>query len=641
MTGSEALAAGARSRGRKRGVPFPVGVAYYPADAEADSWSEWYANEPDTDFATLASAHMTLVRIFLSWRVLEPQVGQYSEEALERLDRLLATARTHSLQVIVTLFADDSVSDLVRVAWGGKRDPRTDAYMIQRQSALAQHVVSRYRKEPAVFAWDLANEAFAAGFGDSSQLEHWARTIREAIREIDAERPIMLSVDPETLYRVRGVDARQAVDACYLAASHVTTSYRSYAAEGPITSGPATYLDSFLLRVASRGLPVIVDDIGVHSLDYSLAEEAAYVRTALYSALMNRGAGVVLRRYRDLRTERREPYFRDPFEVLVGLADGDGILKPSFGEVRSFADVASSIDLRRFSLSAERVAVMFPSERYDALPSLSGLYGPRACLHSYMCAKEAHIPVDLVREGDRYWDADVLILPSVSRLESGTWERFQTFAQDGGTVYLSYGGGDLDPAMRELFGVEFLGDQGERRELSCRVAQTGLLGDLSPFDAPMDCAHYALLGHGAATVVATDEKGTPLLTVNRVGQGRAVLCAVPVERALAQGDPWAPPEPVRHMVRAVYGALAASAGCGAPVQCAAPCVEVALFGGAEEDVVLLLNHSPEEVTADLVFSRSVAAVEDVRGGSPTEVGGPAFGVPLPANGVLALRVSYE
>ena len=142
--------------------------------------------------------------------------------------------------------------------------------------------------------------------------------MREAVREVDPSGRSIVSVDPETLFRETGVDPRDAIDTCEFAVSHSTAPYRAYAAEGPITLGPSTYLDSFLLRSAARDLPVLVDDLGVLRLDYSAAEEAAHVRTGLYSAFMNRAAGVMLRRYRDLDTERREPYFRDPFEVLVG-----------------------------------------------------------------------------------------------------------------------------------------------------------------------------------------------------------------------------------------------------------------------------------------------------------------------------------
>ena len=91
---------------------------------------------------------------------------------------------------------------------------------------------------------------------------------------------------------------------------------------------------------------MLADGVGIQSLDFSVAEEAAYVRTGLYSALMNRASGVLLRRWRDLETEKREPYFRDPFEVLVGLNDVTGEPKPVLAEVRKFARVAARLDLR-------------------------------------------------------------------------------------------------------------------------------------------------------------------------------------------------------------------------------------------------------------------------------------------------------
>ena len=110
---------------------------------------------------------------------------------------------------------------------------------------------------------------------------------------------------------------------------------------------------------------------------------------------------------------------------------------------------------------------------------------------------------------------------------------------------LSYGGGDAHPAMRDLFGVESLGDAGPSSRLSCRVAQEGVLGALQSFDERLDVPNYALLAGGGATVVATDANGSPLLTVNQFGQGRAIYIAVPLERAIAQGDPWATPAPVQ------------------------------------------------------------------------------------------------
>ncbi len=619
---------------------FLAGASLYALDDESAGPEAAYGRDLDADLDLLAEARSGLVRYFVSWRLLEPQVGQYDEEALGRLGALVASARERKMQSIVCFFADDRHAELSEVTWAQRRDPRTDGYLVQREAALVQRVVGRLRNDPGVLAWQLGNEAFLSRFESSEDLANWTATMREAIRELDPERPIGLGADPETLSRSTGVDARATLATCEFTVTHATSAYRAYAAEGPLTSGPATYLDAFLLRNAHRGRPVLMDEVGPHALDHSPAEEAAYLRTVLWSGLMNRAGGLMARRLRDMRTERREPYFLDPFETLVGIADADGAPKTAWAEMRRFAKTAARIDLSRFALIAERTAVVVPAERFSPLPSLAGLYDPRACLQSFIIAKQTHAPVTVIHETDAYDDLMVLVVPSAFHLLDETWERLAAFVQTGGTVLLSYGGGDAHPALRDLFGVEFLGDAGPRSELSCRVAQEDVLGAIESFDVRFEVPNHALLAPGTATVVATDATGSPLMTVNQVGQGRGVYVAVPFERAIAQGDPWATPEPVSHAVREVYGAVARAAGCGAPVRCSSPDVELALFQGDAEDVLVALNHRPEKLSAHLSMDRRVASVTDVRGGAAVAVGGTAFDITLEPNGVSTLRLAY-
>lgn len=627
--------------GPVRNALFPVGVDLYPLDDERASFSDWYARDLEADFAAMAAANLSLVRVFVSWKLFEPQVGQYDDEAEDRLGELLAAARAHDLKAIVTFFADDRLAEMNDVTWAKKRDPRTDDYLIQREVSLVQRIVNRYRTDAAIWAWELGNEAFFTGFASEDALQKWTTTLREAIREVDTARAIMLGVDAETLVRETGVDATAAIGQFEYAVSHVTAPYLSYIAEGPLTYGPATYLDSFLLRCNLRSVPVLADGVGVHSLDGSVAEEAAYVRTALYSALMNRGAGVMVRRWRDMDAEKREPYYRDPFEVLVGLVDGSGDAKPALDEVKRFTRVAARLDLRHYTPAPERAAVLIPAERHEPLPSLAGLYDPRSCLQAYIAAKEAHLPVTLTPEGAGLEGLMTVFVPSAGKLSSAMWVELASFVQSGGSVVLSYGGGDADPAVREIFGVDFLGDHGVRSIVSCRVAQPGLLGELSAFDARLDLPHYALVGGGSATVVATDATGSPLLTLNQYGQGRAVFIAAPLERAIAQSDPWAAPEPIRHFLRTVYGSVACAAGAGPVVDCDDPAVEIAHFQSEDSDVVLVLSHDVGSRTATLTAERVVASVSDVRGGKPAEVGAKSFGVPLGPNGTAALRLDYK
>lgn len=635
-----AAAASAPAKAVQRNPLFPVGASLYPLDDETQGPDEWYARDLTPDLDALATCRAALVRVFVSWRVLEPQVGQYDEEALDRLAGLVEDARSRKMQAIVCFFADDRHAELSEVAWGKRRDARTDGYLIQRETALVAKVVERLRSDPAVFAWQLGNEAFLSGFGDADELESWVRTLREAIREQDPKRPIGLGADPETLFRATGVDARDVLESCEFAVSHSTAAYRAYAAQGPLTSGPSTYLDAYLVRNAHRGRPVLMDEVGALTLEHSPAEEAAHLRSGLWSGLVNRAAGAMVRRFRDMETERREPYFLDPFETLVGVADAEGLGKPALAELHKFVRAAARIDLKTHALIAERTAIVVPDERFAPLPSLAGLFGPRACFHAFITAKQAHVPVTVIREDDPFDELQVLVVPSVFELAEGTWERLSEFVQRGGTLLTSYGGGDADPGLRDLFGVEFLGDGGPRSQLSCRVAHEDILGDLESFDVRFDVPNFALLSGGTATIVATDAKGSPLLTINQAGQGRAVYCAVPLERAIAQGDAWATPAEVRTLACELYGAVARGAGAGAPVDCDNPDVEVALFQGDTDDVLVALNHSDEKVDAQLSTDRRVASITDVRGGAPVAVGGAVFGVSIEPNSATALRLTY-
>jgi len=629
------------TRAARRNPLFPLGVNYHPLESESATREEWYAGDVDGDFAQFAAARLTVVRVFISWKLFEPQVGRYSDEAMDRLDTIIESAGAHRLRLLVCFFAEEPHARLLDVVWGQKRDPRTDAYLIERQAALVRHIVEAHRSDRAVFAWELANEAFCTGFESASDLDSWAATMREAVRESDPDRPVMLAVDAETLLHETRIDARAALDNCEVVVSHPTARYRSYVAEGPVTATRSTFLDSYLLHSTSRARPVLLDDVGPHGLEISHAEEASMLRCALYSGLMNGASGALVRRWRDMRTEPREPYFVDPFEALVGVCDSDGRTKATRRELDLFARMVARLDLRRYARTPERAAVLIPSERMASRPTLGSLYAPRACLEAFVRAKQAHIPITVTREEDPFEPFSLLVVPSVTDLAEGTWQRVAAWVQAGGSLVFSYGGGEFGPEARDLFGVDFLGHGGARTKATCRVAQQGVLGRLEPFEVAAEIPHFALLGPGASTVVATDAAGSPLVTLSRPGQGRAICVAAPFERVLGQSGLRTAPAELAAFLRTLYGAVADVSGCGPKVACDAPEVEIALLAGDGEDVVLLLDHGGKDVTATLRFEQPVATVAPVSGGTPISVGGVEFSVPLGPFGAVALKVCYR
>ena len=617
---------------------FFVGVDYQPVDDERRS-GDWYELDYAGDFAAIAEAGLRRIRLTCAWRLMEPQVGQYDEAVFARLDAVIAAAAAAGLEVALCFFAHDSLAALCEVSWATGRDAYADAYLFERQAEFARHVAGRYKDEPALVAWELADAAYLRGFATETALESFTLGLRAAVRAVDEDRPLRLGIDAETYLRATGVDARPAIDLCEEAAVAPSPEYAAYAVDGASGGRMGSHLDGFLLRLALDELPVVAEGVGPRDLEGSVADDVVRLRTGLCAALMNGAGGAMLRRWRGLVTEPRAPYHVDPDESLAGVYLPDGTPTAMLAQVARFAQVAAAVG--GYELVPERVAVLMPAERYQVLPSLAGIRTPRTCLAAYAAAKEAHLPVTVVREGDFVLRARVMIVPGACALAAETWRSLAAFVQAGGAAVLSYGGGDADPALREIFGVEFLGDDGPRASLSCRVAQPEMLPGVSAFVSPTPVPHFARLGGGSATVMATDHDGAPLVTLRQYGQGRALFVAAPLERMLSEADPASAPDAVWSLVRGIYAGVAGASGAVAALGCDRPEVEFAHFIGLDDDIVVLFNHADAALRATLVFPREVADVSDIRGGTPVRVASTAFAVPLGGSGTAALRVTYK
>ena len=85
------------------------------------------------------------------------------------------------------------------------------------------------------------------------------------------------------------------------------------------------------------------------------------------------------------------------------------------------------------------------------------------------------MPVTLAEETDDFAGYSVLIVPSAFRLGKKTWGRLTEFVRAGADRSCSpTGEATRIRRLREIFGVESLGDAGPSSRLTCRVAQEGV-----------------------------------------------------------------------------------------------------------------------------------------------------------------------
>lgn len=622
---------------------FLLGANYHPIDRERQSWGEWYANDPGEDFSAMAEMGMSIVRVFFSWRMFEPQVGQYDDDTFERLDRLIAAAKRNGLMLVVALFDDDGVSELMSHPWRQGRSIVSDEYMLQRATQMAQRVGMRYRGEKAVLAWDLLGAAVATELGSAARFAKWFDSVSEALREGGAEQMVTVGVDAEALMEATKVRIDDRLSEAGFRFAGAGTEVAAYVTGDPEAGSRATYLDSFLVKLARRGVPVIAYQVGVDSLDETVEHEAARLRVSLGSLFLNRAGGALVRRWRDLDADWRDPYSRLPNESPVGVRYPDDTERPSADEVRGMAEVMAAIDLDGFSWERERAAILMPEERYAAESTLASLTVPRSVYASFVTARQSHIPTDVIVEADDPDPYPLVIAPSVARIDEGTWPKLTAFVDGGGTLLLSYGGGDVTQAFCELFGLEFMGDLGRRSELATKPSQESVLGTLPATEAEVELPHFALVSTSGAGIVATDTKGNPLVTAHSRGQGKAIFCAAPLERALTEAGGRGAPTEIARYARLMYSGVARLAQAHGAYDCDAPELEVGVLHSADgsTDIFFMVNHESYDVDATVTSERAVASVADLVSGRSASVGAREFVVPVGPHRMKALRLELE
>ena len=147
---------------------------------------------------------------------IEPTLGQFNQEAFERIDYALKSARAHGIKIIPTIVGDDARAGgtgCVYLRWRGISVPNcsiiamppfwTDQTVIGdvegHIKALLNHVNAytkvAYKDDPTILGWDLLN-------GGGSPVS-WTRQVSEYIRGLDS-RHLILS-GPENA-GLRGVD---------------------------------------------------------------------------------------------------------------------------------------------------------------------------------------------------------------------------------------------------------------------------------------------------------------------------------------------------------------------------------------------------------------------------------------------------
>jgi endo-1,4-beta-mannosidase len=450
------------------------------------------------------------------------------------------------------------------------------------------------------------------GPAEREEIVAWARLVVQAVRAAGATQPISLGDGAwgvETTGRSNGYSLRALAPLVDFVGPHVYPMADDEVRQHLTAAFTCELCDGF-------GLPVVLEEFGVSSDFAGEAEAAAYYRHVLHTTLLAGARGWLAWNncdFDDLR--HHDPYRHHVFELHFGLTDGEGRPKATLRELERFSHLLRGLPAGWEAVRGD-AALLVPEHFERELPFTEPAYREdirASLLQAYVAAREADLPVRLVRERDGApGDATLLLVPSTKLLTAGGIERIRDVAGSGSLVYASYFAGST-PNQRgpwltyldEIFGIEHRLRYGLVDPIEDETVVLHFVEPLGELDAGTrlefavagtpSARSYLPVEPAGARVVAVDGHGRPALLRHGLGAGSTVFCTYPLEHMAAR-TPRVNPEDTWRL----YSALATEAGVERRVRVADPRVLVGLVRGAGRELAILVNCSGDAVVAKLL-----------------------------------------
>lgn len=636
------------SRGGRRFIP--VGANWVPAKAAMEWPYEWDPVSIEADFRRMHELGFNTIRLDMVWAWFEPRPDQYNPEAFQQLDFLISLAHRYQIYLHPMLLIGGEVGEAFwDVSYRNGRNPQADPYLLRLETDCAAEFARRYGKEPAILAWDLTDEPpfWIADQTTDSMAINWTRLLAGAIRRHDSLHPLVVGTSMQDVERgpFRPDNLRGEVD---FFSVHPYSIYAPKLFPDAMLSTRGTYGAAYETALSGgAGRPVMVQEIGASSAQYAPEQIANYLQANLYSALGAGANGFLVWCYTDAAPGQYHlvPYLRSPHETQFGLTTWDGKDRPAAKMFEEFEKIVGRLDLTgvapapadagiivphewskpygddsRLGLSGPAIVPYTSSDEGGAvagqkLPDFSGenLWLTGSWLSSFILARQAGLKAGFPREYSDWQNCPMLLLPSpltstnsfLVHVHTDFWEKAHGYVTNGGVLYASLCGDTAIPEMENLFGARLV-DHAPVSGITLKVVTSW--GGLNPgetftYSAAADNPRQwaATLEVHGGTVIAVDQDGRPALVVNRLGKGRTLLCAYPLESCLAnlpaafdrEENTWR-----------IYQAFRDWAGVKPRFWANQPAVEAVSLDARDHGYVVVVNHGakPQPVTITSALS---------------------------------------
>ena len=610
---------------------FAVGTNYWASHAGTAMWSDWRPDVVERDLQALAEAGLQILRVFLLWPDFQPLTQLYtgegqpaeirngedpfpdtaagragvSAEAVRRFREFTDIADRHGLKLIVGLVTGWMSGRLfVPPALEG-RNVLTDPVALMWEVRLVQFIVRHFLDDPAILAWDLGNECnVMAPVPGHEAAWTWTATIVNSIRAVDPQRPIisgMHSLSPQGKWTMQ--DQGELTD---LLTTHPYPVFTPHCNQDPVnTIRTQLHATSESLFYADLGhKPCFAEELGTLGPMVCSEEIAAqFIRAGLFSLWAHDLRGLLWWCAADQTQLPHAPYDWYAMERELGLLRVDGTPKPVLGELGRFARFISGLPL---SALPQRV-----KEGVCILSDAQDQWG--VAYSAFVLAKQAGFDLEYQYEAQPLKPAQLYLLPCITGhqvVNRRNYLELMARVADGATLYISYDGGFLSH-FEELTGLKVL--TRSRRAQPVEVAFDGIEPGLR---LPLSSSYQLALATLRGQVLGSEGGGNPALTCAPYGKGHVYFLGFPLESMLA-ATPGAFHAAQAPSYWKLYRRIAEPYLAERVVRKAHPMLGITEHPLApDRRCVVLINYSPEAVTAELQLAAGWAIGESWYGALP-------------------------
>lgn len=528
----------------KRISDFSIGCNYWASHAGVYMWREWKPSVIENDLKSLSECGIGVLRVFPLWQDFQPltrltgttfseyRMGdtplpnagaeKYGIDSamMERFSQFTDIAAKYNMKLIVSLINGWMSGRMFFPQAFSNINPVENTEAVKWEIRFVKYFVNYFKNTECIIAWEPGNEtnvlSYTEGGCRKGVFPEWVSHISDAVRSVDNTRPVLAGMHGLKLYS-DGLDLAYAGEIFDVLTVHpypafvphcYTDSLRSMKAKLHAASESVYYSDISGKRCLCEEIGTLCGNLGDEETVYD------YLLSCTYTLWANGSAGVLWWCAHDQSNLEFAPYDWCSCERELGIIRMDGSRKKVanvFGELRALINAAGA---------------ELPERRRDAVCILSrGQDNWGVAYSTDILSRQAGFNVRFADGEQAVPESEIYMMPSVC--DDGVPRRtlldILDRVKNGAVLYISWKNAMLS-GFTEMTGLGVSGNI-KRISGSRLSAANGLC-------LPFENERKMLLYNVGAKVLAAEEDGTPVLTVNKYGKGNIYFLSFALEQML-------------------------------------------------------------------------------------------------------------